>query len=274
MKAKLVNNGEYVSIDDHKLHILRIGDESKPKLVFMAGSGTFAPIYDFKILYSKLVNDFRIIVIEKFGYGYSDLYEASCDIDSLLNIQREELQKIGESGPFILVPHSMSGLEALRWKQKYPDEVQAIIGLDMATPTTYFEWSKETIDKKIKAMRKSQKIMHKGLLDWYPLYSKGLSRDERIQQRLLWMRNAMNDCYINEAEKVLENAKAVAATGIVKCKSLLFVSNGKQISANWIGNQQQLADEMGAELVQLGCGHYVHHFESQKISEMIIDFIK
>ena len=37
------------------------------------GSGTISPVYDFKILYEKLVSDFRIIVIEKFGYGCSDL---------------------------------------------------------------------------------------------------------------------------------------------------------------------------------------------------------
>ena len=31
----------------------------------------------------------------------------------------------------------MSGLEALYWAQKYPDEVSAIIGLDMAVPEYY-----------------------------------------------------------------------------------------------------------------------------------------
>ena len=101
------------------------GDESKPKLVLMSGSGTVAPMYDFKILYEKLVSDYRIIVIEKFGYGYSDLYERPCDIDSVIAYQRKALEKAGEKGPCILLPHSMSGLEAVRWKQKYPDEVKA-----------------------------------------------------------------------------------------------------------------------------------------------------
>ena len=64
---------EYVEIDGHKMHLFRVGDEKNPKLVFMSGSGTISPVYDFKILYKKLVRDFRIIVIEKFGYGCSDL---------------------------------------------------------------------------------------------------------------------------------------------------------------------------------------------------------
>jgi len=96
----------------------------------MSGSGTVSPVYDFKILYEKLVREFRIIVIEKFGYGCSDLYEGPCDIDSVVAYQRRALENAGEKGPYILLPHSMSGLEAIRWKQKYPDEIGAIIGLD------------------------------------------------------------------------------------------------------------------------------------------------
>ena len=111
------NNGfhpRYVMIHGHRMHIFKTGDENKPKLVLMAGSGTVSPVFDFRILYEKLVKDFRIIVIEKFGYGYSDLYETPCDIDSLVNDQKEALEKAGEKGPYILVPHSMSGLEAIR----------------------------------------------------------------------------------------------------------------------------------------------------------------
>ena len=45
---------EYVEIDGHKLHLFRAGDEKYPKLVFMSGSGTISPVYDFKILQEQL----------------------------------------------------------------------------------------------------------------------------------------------------------------------------------------------------------------------------
>jgi len=57
--------GELLEIEGHKIHVYRAGGTDKPKLVFLSGSGTVAPVYDFKILYEKLVSDFRIIVIEK-----------------------------------------------------------------------------------------------------------------------------------------------------------------------------------------------------------------
>ena len=116
-------------------------------------------------------------------------------------------------GPYILVPHSLSGLEAIRWKQKYPDEVKAIIGLDMATPKTYLAWSNEEIDRRISIIKKMKKAKDKGLLFWLPLNKRGLNKEEIKEQKILWKKNAFNECYIKEAEAVLKNAEKVAAAG-------------------------------------------------------------
>ena len=272
MSKKLRDDLEFVLIDEHKMHVFRKGDENKPKLVFMSGSGTVAPMYDFKILYEKLISDFRVIVIEKFGYGYSDLYDGPCDIDSVISFQRQALEKIGEKGPFILLPHSMSGLEAIRWKQKYPDEVRAIIGLDMATPKTYMEWGVEELDKRINLMKRICKINDLGLLFWYPLNKRGLNKDEIKEQKLLWKRNAMNNCYVKAAEAVLDNANSVASLGKIEGPTLMFVSDGKQVSPNWINYECEFAEQVNAEIVYLNCGHYIHYYESEKISRKIKEF--
>lgn len=241
--------------------------------MLMSGSGTVAPVYDFKILYEKLVNDYRIIVIEKFGYGYSDLYEGPCDIDSLVAFQRQALEKTGEKGPYILLPHSMAGLEAIRWKQNYPDEIEAIIGLDMAVPATYLAWSEEDISQRIRFMKRMRKLNDRGLLFWYPLSRRGLNRKEIKQQRILQRRNAMNPCYINEAKAVLKNAKLVDAAGEIDCPILMFVSDGKQVSSGWIDHEREFAKQMNAKIVYLNCGHYIHYYESDRISHEITAFV-
>ena len=179
MRQELHHNGEYVIVDNHKIHVYRDGKDNGSKLVFLSGSCTVAPVYDFKILYQKLLSDFEVIVIEKFGYGYSDLYDAPNGIDSLIYYHREALAKAGEKGPFILLPHSLSGLEAIRWKQTYPEEIKAIIGLDMAVPAQYLSWGQEELDKKIDQMIKLQKLHKKGLLFWYPLNKRGLDAHVR-----------------------------------------------------------------------------------------------
>ena len=255
------------------MHVYAVGDESKPKLVFMSGSGTVAPVYDFKILYDKLASDFRIVVVEKFGYGYSDLYEAPCNIDSVVNFQRQALEKAGEKGPFILLPHSMSGLEAIRWKQKYPNEVKAIIGLDMAVPGGYLHWKQEEIDQRIRFMKRMRSLNKHGFLFWYPVSKRGLNRTEIKQQQVLRKRNAMNPCYENEAKAILENAKIVDADGKIDCPILMFVSDGKQVSAGWVDHEREFAARMKAKTVYLNCGHYIHYYESERISQEIKVFI-
>ena len=41
--------------------------EGDHTIVFMSGWGTTSPILDFKALYSRLSDDYKIVVIEKFG---------------------------------------------------------------------------------------------------------------------------------------------------------------------------------------------------------------
>ena len=264
----------FVLVDDHKMHIFRTGDKNKPKLVFMSASGTIAPVYDFRILYEKLQHEYRIIVIEKFGYGYSDLYEGPCDIDSLVSFQKQALEKAGEKGPFILLPHSMSGLEAIRWRQKYPEDVEAIIGLDMATPQTYKEWSPEQVARRIRFMKTMRKLNAYGLLFWLPINNRGLNKHQIRRHKLLKRRNAMNHCYVNEAAAVIRNAETVEAAGKIDCPILMFVSDGKQVSPHWIENEKRFAERMNEETVFLNCGHYIHHYESERISQMIKKYVR
>lgn len=264
---------DYIEIGGHALHVFRAGDEKKPKLVFMSGSGTVSPVHDFKVLYEKLVGDFRVIVIEKFGYGCSDLYEAPCDIDSVVAYQREALEKAGEVGPYILLPHSLSGLEAIRWKQQYPDEVSAIIGLDMAVPATYLAWSREQVEQRVRFMQRMRVLNKRGLLFWYPLSKRGLNKEEIRHLRRLRKRNAMNVCYENEAEAVRENAKLVQEAGPIVCPILMFVSDGKQVSSGWLEHAQAFAEQTKAKVIRLNCGHYIHHYESERISREMRAFV-
>lgn len=271
MKKALECKGKLINVNGHNIHIYRQGHEDKPKIILMSGSGTVAPVYDFKVLYEKLTKDFRVIVIEKFGYGYSDIYDTPSDIDTLVSIQKQALEIIGEIGPYILIPHSMSGLEALRWKQIYPDDVDAIIGIDMATPLSYSEWTDKKVSKKIRLMEFANRYKLYGLL--CSLNNQSLTKAEIKQQKLLRKRNAFNICYINEAKEVLSNAEVVGKKGYTKCPTLLFSSNGKQLENHWIKYQKEFASMLDAKLVCYDCGHYIHHYESDEMCEEIINFV-
>ena len=271
MKERIKCNGELVTINEHKIHVYRDGNADAPAIVFMSGHCTVSPVYDFKVLYEKLLHDFRVIVIEKFGYGYSDIYESSCDIDTLVSIQRQALATLGEAGPYILAPHSMSGLEAIRWKQKYPDDVSAIVGIDMATPLSFSVWTEEDIKKTVRLMQVLRRLKLASILS--SVSNLSLTEDEFKQHKLLKKRNAFNICCINEAKEVLNNARVVGEDGNIQCPTLLFSSNGKDQERDWVENQQKFAKIMGAKLISYDCGHYIHHFKSDEMCKEIIKFV-
>ncbi len=119
-KDMLTPLGELVEVNGNNMSVYTEGNGDKT-LVFMSGGGTCSPILDFKSLYSLLNNEYKIAVVEKFGYGFSDVVDESRDIDTILSETRMALKKADVEGPYVLCPHSMSGLEALYWAQKYPE---------------------------------------------------------------------------------------------------------------------------------------------------------
>lgn len=104
--------GELAQVNDHKMSVYVEGNGHKT-IIFMSGGGTCSPILDFKSLYSLLSDDYKIVVVEKFGYGFSDVVEKDRNIDSILEDSRTALAKLGIKGPYVLCPHSMSVIEAL-----------------------------------------------------------------------------------------------------------------------------------------------------------------
>ena len=270
MKTALKCCGELVGVNGHKIHVYARGNKNTPSIIFMAGHCTVAPVYDFKVLYEKLLQDLRIIVIEKFGYGYSDIWDSPSDIDTLVSVQRQALAALGEAGPYILAPHSMSGLEAIRWKQKYPDAVSSIVGIDMATPLSFSVWTEKEIKKTVRLMKVLRTLKLGSKLT--SLNHRSLSEDEIKQHELLKKRNTFNICCINEAAAVLQNARAVGEDGNIQCPALLFSSNGKDQERDWVENQQKFAASLGARLISYDCGHYIHHFKSDEMSKEIIEF--
>lgn len=270
----IVPNGTLVEVDGRKIHIYAEGDKgNKPTLVFMSGSATVAPVYDFKSLYRMLSDEYRIVVVEKSGYGYSEIYEVERDIDTMLNEVRQGLILAGEKGPYVLFPHSMSGLEAISWAQQYPEEVLAIVGLDMAVPESYEYFNFSSINQMIYVGRVSVLLGLHRIPGVYSLDNTALTEREVEQQKLLMYKNAVNLNFVLEGKAVYDNAMAVKSGGILDLPIIMFVSNGLEIGEYWFLTQTRFAEQNDAQIIQLDCGHYVHNFEPELISDRVLKFL-
>ena len=271
--------GQMVEVDGHNMSIYVEGT-GDTTLVFMSGGGTCSPILDFKSLYSLLSDKYQIAVVEKFGYGFSDIVNKDRDIDSILEDTRTALAAAGLNAPYVLCPHSMSGLEALYWAQKYPDEVSAIIGLDMAVPEYY-----DSMTINIPLMRAAGWAAHLGVTRFIPGISDSdaaqhgtLSESEKEIYRAVFFSRTATVTMLNEMERVKENAKKVDSLGVPQLPMLLFLSDGSGGTGfdkeTWRKIPiQYLSQVEGGEYIELDCPHYVHDYEYKAISESIIAFL-
>lgn len=270
--------GKLVQVDGHNMSVYTEG-KGEQTLVFMSGGGTCSPILDFKSLYSLLSDEYRIAVVEKFGYGFSDVVDKERHIVSILEDTRTALQEAEIEGPYILCPHSMSGIEALYWAQQYPEEVSAIIGLDMAVPGAYKEYQIN-----MPMLRLSQFAARIGITRLIPNISESdaikygtLSEEEKEIYRAVFYQRTATTTMMNEVNIVKENAKVVEITGVPQVPMLLFVSNG--VGTGWDENiwkqlqREYVEKKENAELIELSCPHYIHDHEYELISEKMKEFI-
>lgn len=272
--------GQLTDINGNNMSVYIEGSGSKT-LVFLSGGGTCSPILDFKSLYSLLSDEYRIVVVEKFGYGYSDVVDEDRNIQTILSETRLALHKAGIDAPYVLCPHSMSGIEALYWAQEYPDEVEAIIGLDMAVPEYY-----ENMKINLPLMKLGQYAANIGITRIIPILAESdaikhgtLTDDEKNRYRAIFYSRTATVTMINEAKSVKDNARIVAQNGVPQVPMLLFISDGTGGTGfdkeTWRRIPEKYISEVKAgKYIELDCPHYVHDYEYGRISEEIKRFLR
>lgn len=268
--------GKLIPIDGGQMNIFTTG-AGTDTIVFLSGGQTSSPILDFKALYSYLQVDFKIVVIEKFGYGFSSDSPVSRDVNTMLEETRQVLRKENILPPYILAPHSMSGIEALWWIKQYPHEVKALIGLDMANHEAYSHLKKIHL-LVIKLCRLMVKIgltkLFPKLVDSDAIKFGVLSFEEKETVRSLFHRNFVSTAVLNEVKMVKLNAEKVADVDLKRIPLLIFSSNGKGTGIkpdDWLSIQTRISNlSRFKEIVYLDCPHYIHNHEASYIASKIL----
>ncbi|WP_339184243.1 alpha/beta hydrolase [Oceanobacillus sp. FSL W7-1293] len=112
--------GEFVEVDGKDMHIY-IKGEGDNTIVLMSGLGTAAPALDFEPLLNELAKENKVVVVEGFGYGWSELTEKERTVENIVEELRIALKQSDIHGPYILMPHSVSGIYGMYFANVYPD---------------------------------------------------------------------------------------------------------------------------------------------------------
>ena len=268
--------GKKVVVNGHQMNVYVQGEGSET-IVFLSGAGIASPILDFKNLTDSLSKKYKVVVVERAGYGYSEDSNQSRDVMEVLSETRQALSQANVTGPFIILSHSMASLESLAWQEKYPDEVKALVGLDWALPASYEDLKDN--QALLTVAYWSSKI---GLLRYFPesFYIKNptLTETERQQYKLLAYKQLMSQAMLHESRLAKENAKKVPSSINPKIPALLLVSNGEGTTfsqSEWQRYAERFAsDQSNVQVVYMDVPHDLYHYQSDAIVSHIKEFLE
>lgn len=136
-RSSITPYGEKVQVSGGAVNVYQEGSDG-PTIVLLSGLGTAAPALDFAPLIRAL-EGYKIVVVEGFGYGYSDTNAPARTVENITAELHEALSKLDIDAPYVLMGHSIAGFYTLHYANQYPEEVSAVVGIDPTVPAANVE---------------------------------------------------------------------------------------------------------------------------------------
>ncbi|WP_349669062.1 alpha/beta hydrolase [Lacrimispora sp.] len=279
MEKKKYKIGQTIDIDGKHMQTYVTGQGEKT-IVLLSGLGTASPIADFMPLADRLSADYKVVILEYFGYGFSDTTKTERSNENIVNEIRTALNQLEIKGPYILMPHSISGIYSMYYAIKYPDEVEAIIGIDESVPN-------QTKINKDPDMSHSLTLLNTFGIIRDVTYllpeaedTKNKNKDyteEQIKIRKMataW--NNVNVSVINEFNRVNKNTEELYDVKYPDNLPVLAIlaNESEDTNKDWISLHQQLITNPSIQKVETLAGeHYLHWSHADKIAELSKEFI-
>jgi pimeloyl-ACP methyl ester carboxylesterase len=121
--------GQYYAAGGRQLLLHRSGSGS-PAVVFLPGAGAVG--LDYLNVQQRAAALTTSVLYDRAGTGSSDRVELPRTSAQVIDEVRELLCTAGVPAPYVLVGHSLGGLYARHYAQRFPDEVAALLLLEPA----------------------------------------------------------------------------------------------------------------------------------------------
>jgi pimeloyl-ACP methyl ester carboxylesterase len=125
--------GEMIDLAGRRLHVVRAGPAAGPLVVFEHGA--FGCAADWAEVQARLAaRRVRSLAYDRAGLGYSDPGPEPRDGEAIAADLAALLARLGETGPVVLVGHSMGGLMVRLFALTHPDNLVGVVLVDAVTP--------------------------------------------------------------------------------------------------------------------------------------------
>jgi pimeloyl-ACP methyl ester carboxylesterase len=273
--TSLTPYGQKVTIDAGDINVYRNGGTG-PTLVLLSGFGTPTPAIDFAPLVREL-DDFDVIVVEGFGYGYSDLNVGDRTIENITAELHDVLAKLHVDEPVILVGHSVGGIYAHFYANAYPAEVSAVVGIDpMAATKSSLDVGSPSIIESVQAATGLFRMVATIAPDLIQPPGTAFTADERRRYAAMTIWNYGNASVSDEWSRIGANSTKAAAQPFAKDLPVLEILSTESIAniPNWRENHEaELAGVTTHQLDVMEGAHYLQWTQSPALARTISEFI-
>ena len=272
-EGKIEPYGQLVDVDGKNMNVT-IQGKGEETVVLLPGYGTAAPALDYKPLVEELSPFYKVVVVEPFGYGLSDVTEKERSIENIVSETHEALQSL-HIDRYILMAHSISGIYGLDYVDKYENEVSAFVGIDSSVPTqggTDDVFPTETY----KLLKNSGFIRLLMKLSPDQLVTPTVDDETREQIRILSLKNMFNPNILSEGEYFNHNFKAAQNLTFPRNLPVIFFLQANDTETEgWIPlHEEQVKDSLHGRVMIFEGGHYLHHTRSKEIVENFREFME
>jgi pimeloyl-ACP methyl ester carboxylesterase len=127
-----VNPGHLVDIGGRRIHLFCTGAGGGPTAILMAGLSSWSVVW-YKVQ-PAIAQKTRVCAFDRAGYGFSDPAPRPQIISDVVDDLHAALKAESSiPGPYVLVGHSLGGIEARLYAQRWPNEVVGMV-LDDTSP--------------------------------------------------------------------------------------------------------------------------------------------
>ena len=263
--GQIESYGEKVDVDGRQMNVLVTGDGPET-IVLLPGFGTAAPVLDFEPLTSDLARDYRVVVVEPFGYGLSDGTEEERTTANIVTEVHDALVAL-DVDRYVLMGHSIAGIYGIEFAQRYPDEVTAFVGIDSSVPgqpnmDTEFPIGLFAAAKNV-GLARLLSSFGGGYDDSF------YSAHAQEQLGLLSNRNSLSPTYLDEMAHISSNFEDALGTSFPRdLPVLLFVESDNAKNADWLPlHERQAAEVADGTVVPVPGEHYLHHSHAAEIAD-------
>lgn len=286
--------GTDVNIDGKHIRVAVAGEGDKT-IVLLSGMGTASPIIDFKPLADKLSKENKVVTIEYAGYGLSDDSNEERTSEAIVEEIRATLKQLEIKPPYILMPHSISGIYSLAYAANYPAEVAAIIGIDSSVPNQAKYDDNIEVSKglyNLVRVMDATGITRFSYLGGEPYlqdmkasgsYSKDdmnnvtalLSRKSISKSQFSEAKNFMNNCKELYDVKYPQNVPVLFILSNSSCETLSDEMQKRGFEETWEGlHKDVISNPEIQQIAYLDGEHYLHWTQSEEIANQTMKFIQ